>query len=170
MPHPCSSPSSHDAYVGPIVRVPDAELPWCTELSQYRGPFSNTNTSDCLQSSPHAELHILSHHRNIVLSELDEADEAAAARRLDVAERPLRKALELCTIFPGNNQPAGLTNTPTPPSSLRLGDLALRWTHKDYVKSFGRSWKAGSSLCCASMENHSDILENGCHFEQLLGL
>ncbi|KAG8220231.1 hypothetical protein J3R82DRAFT_1270 [Butyriboletus roseoflavus] len=49
-----------------------------------------------LQSFLHAELHILSHHRPIVLSELEEADEEAAASRLEVTERVLRKALALC--------------------------------------------------------------------------
>lgn len=127
--------SKHDVYVGPIVsiplyraldgiiRVPDAELPLRTELSRYRGPFSNT--SAYLQSFLHAELHILSHHRPIVLSELDGADEEAAASRLEVAECVLRKALELCAVYPGNNQPGGPTSTLMTPFSLRLDDFRL---------------------------------------------
>ncbi|KAF9224654.1 hypothetical protein BS17DRAFT_703073 [Gyrodon lividus] len=130
-----SSPSRNDVYVGPIVstpfyraldgvvRVPDAELQLRTELSKYRGPFSNA--SDYLQSFLHAELHVLSDYRPIVLSELEEEDEEAAASRLEVGERVLRKALELCTVYPGNHQPGGPISTPTEPFSLRLDDFRL---------------------------------------------
>ncbi|KAI6137239.1 hypothetical protein F5141DRAFT_75254 [Pisolithus sp. B1] len=86
-----SSPSKDDVYVGPIVsipffsavdgvvRVPDADPPSHIELSQYRGPFSNT--TEYLQSFLRAELHILSQHRTTVLSELEEeADEETACK------------------------------------------------------------------------------------------
>ncbi|KAI6028995.1 kinase-like domain-containing protein [Pisolithus marmoratus] len=130
-----SSPSNDDVYVGPIVsvpfyrandgiiRVPDAERALHTELSQYRGPFSNT--SDYLRSFLHAELHIVSQYRSIVLSELEEEDEETAASRLEIGERTLRKALELCTVYPGNNQPGGPISTPTTPFSLQLDDFRL---------------------------------------------
>ncbi|KIK11154.1 hypothetical protein PISMIDRAFT_123188 [Pisolithus microcarpus 441] len=106
-----SSPSKDDVHVGPIVsipffravdgiiRVPDADPPSHTELSQYRGPFSNT--TEYLQSFLRAELHILSRYHSAVLAEMEadeEADQEAAASRLELGERVLRKALELCSI------------------------------------------------------------------------
>lgn len=130
-----SSPSRHEVYVGPIVstpfyraidgvvRIPDAVLQLSTHLSQYRGPFSNT--TDYLQSFLHAELYVLSHYRPIVSSELEEADVQEADTRLETGERALRKALELCTIYPGNNPPGGPITTPTKPFSLRLDDFRL---------------------------------------------
>ncbi|KAI6102360.1 kinase-like domain-containing protein [Pisolithus croceorrhizus] len=131
-----SSPSKDDVYVGPIVsipffsaidgvvRVPDADPPSHIELSQYRGPFSNT--TEYLQSFLRAELHILSQHRSTVLSELEEeADEETAASRLELGERVLRKALELCSVYPGNDQPGGPISTPTQPFSLNLDDFRL---------------------------------------------
>ena len=130
-----SSPSGSEAYVGPIVstpfyraidgvvRVPDAVLQLRSQLSQYRGPFSST--SDYLQSFLHCELHVLSHHRPIVISELEEADAQTADSRLETGERVLRKALELCTVYPGNNPPGGPITTPTQPFSLRLDDFRL---------------------------------------------
>lgn len=132
-----SSPPEDDVYVGPIVSVPfyraadgivrvaEAEPPLHTELSQYRGPFSNT--SDYLQSFLHAELHVLSHHRSVVLSELgeQEADQELAASRLELGERILRKARELCSVYPGNNQPGGAISTSMKPFSIHLDDFRL---------------------------------------------
>ena len=130
-----SSPSRNEVYVGPIVsvpfyqavdgvvRVPDAVLQMSSQLSQYRGPFSDT--SDYLQSFLHAELHVLSHHRPIVLSELEEARAQEADSRLETGERAIRKALELCTVYPGNIPPGGPITTPTEPFSLRLDDFRL---------------------------------------------
>ncbi|KAI6152859.1 hypothetical protein EDD17DRAFT_1634196 [Pisolithus thermaeus] len=130
-----SSPSKDDVYVGPIVsipffsavddviRVPDADPPSHIELSQYRGPFSNT--TEYLQSFLRAELYILSHYHATVLSELEEEDEETAASRLELGERVLRKALELCSVYPGNDQPGGPISTPTQPFSLNLDDFRL---------------------------------------------
>jgi hypothetical protein len=130
-----SSPSRNEVYVGPIVstpfyravdgvvRTPDVVLQLSAQLSQYRGPFSNT--SDYLQSFLHAELHVLSHYRPVVLSELEEVDAQAADSRLETGERVLRKALEMCTVYPGNNPPGGPISTPTQPFSLRLDDFRL---------------------------------------------
>ncbi|KAI6146761.1 hypothetical protein BKA82DRAFT_4155572 [Pisolithus tinctorius] len=124
-----SSPLEDDVYVGPIVsvpfyraadgivRVPEAEPPLHTELSQYRGPFSNT--SDYLQSFLHAELHVLSHHRSsssVLSLEEQEADQDVVASRLELGERILRKALEL---------PGGAISTSTKPFSLHLDDFRL---------------------------------------------
>jgi len=129
------SSSRHEVYVGPIVstpffraidgvvRIPDAVLQLSTQLSQYRGPFSST--IDYLQSFLHAELHVLSHYRPTVLSELEEADAQEADTRLETGERVLRKALELCTIYPGNDPAGGPITTPTKPFSLRLDDFRL---------------------------------------------
>ncbi|KAF8127591.1 phosphotransferase enzyme family-domain-containing protein [Boletus edulis] len=130
-----SSRSRNDVYVGPIVstpfyraidgviRVPDAALQLSTQLSQYRGPFSNV--SDYLQSFLHAELYVLAHHRPVILSELEVAGAQVADARLVTGERVLRKALELCTVYPGNNSPGGPITTPTKPFSLRLDDFRL---------------------------------------------
>ncbi|KAI5992533.1 kinase-like domain-containing protein [Pisolithus albus] len=130
-----SSPSEDDVYVGPIVsvpffrasdgiiRVPDADPPSYTELSQYRGPFSNA--TEYLQSFLRAELHIISRYRSTVLAEMKEADEEVAASRLELGERGIRKALELCSVYPGNHQPGGPISTPEKPFSLCLDDFRL---------------------------------------------
>ncbi|KAI6020795.1 kinase-like domain-containing protein, partial [Pisolithus microcarpus] len=130
-----SSPSKDDVHVGPIVsipffravdgiiRVPDADPPSHTELSQYREPFPNT--TEYLQSFLRAELHILSRYHSAVLAEMEEADQEAAASRLELGERVLRKALELCSVYPGNHQPGGPISTPERPFSLHLDDFRL---------------------------------------------
>ncbi|KAI6137242.1 hypothetical protein F5141DRAFT_1079933, partial [Pisolithus sp. B1] len=91
----------HDVYVGPIVsipffsavdgviRVPDADPPSHIELSQYRGP-----------SFLRAEPHILSQYRTTVLQM-----KKRLQSRLELGERVLREALELCSVYPGNDQP-----------------------------------------------------------------
>jgi hypothetical protein len=118
-----SSSSENDYVVGPIVstpfyraidgvvRVRDAEAASMSELSSFRGPFSDT--SDYLQSFLHAELHFLSHHRSIALSELDGEDNEVALRLLERGERTIRNALELCTIYPGNIQICGQSTCST---------------------------------------------------------
>lgn len=130
-----SSLSGSDITVGPIVstpfyraldgfvRVPDTDATSFPELFCFRGPFSNT--SDYLQSSLRAELHFLSHHRSIALSELDGEDEKAAISRLEQGQRVLRKAFELCAIYPGDIQIHQQTTAPTKLFSLRLDDFRL---------------------------------------------
>jgi len=83
------------------------------------------NTTGYLQSFLRAELHFLSHHRSIALSELDAEDEQAALRRLDQGERVIQKALELCSIYPGDIQILGQMSTSTKPFSLKLDDFRL---------------------------------------------
>lgn len=132
-----SSSSENGVTVGPVISTPfyraangvvrrrDADATsTIEELSHLRGPFSNT--SDYLQSSLLAELHFISHHRSVTLSKLGgEEDEEAAITRLEQGERVLRKALELCSVYPGNNQIHGQETTPIKPFSLRLDDFRL---------------------------------------------
>ena len=126
-------PSERGVVVGPIVstpfyraldgvvRIPDADVTPDTEL--LRGPFSNP--SDYLQSFLLAELHCISLHRSVVLSELDEEDEEAANAQLEQGERVLRKALELCSVYPGDIQLYGQGVAPTKSFSLKLDDFRL---------------------------------------------
>jgi hypothetical protein len=132
-----SSFSENDYVVGPgpivstpfyraidgVVRVRDAEATSMNELSSFRGPFSDT--SDYLQSFLHAELHLLSHHRSIALSELDGEHNEVALRLLERGERTIRNALELCTIYPGNIQICSQITCSTKPFSLRHDDFRL---------------------------------------------
>lgn len=130
-----SSTSESNIVVGPIistpfyraldgfVRVPDADASYTSELSLFRGPFANT--TDYLQSFLHAELHFISHHRSIALSELDAEDDQAALCRLDQGERVIQKALKLCSIYPGDIQIPGQMTTSKKPFSLKLDDFRL---------------------------------------------
>jgi hypothetical protein len=106
-----------------VVCIPDAEATSMSELSSFRGPFSDT--SDYLQSFLHAKLHFLSHHRSIALSELDGEDNEVALRLLERRERTIRNALELCTIYPGNIQICGQSTCSTKPFSLMHDDFRL---------------------------------------------
>ena len=105
-----------------VVRIPDADATSYAELFRFRGPFSDT--SDYLQSFLLAELHFLSHHRSIALSEFDGEDEEAAVIHLEQGERVLQKALELC-VYLGNIQIHGQEATPIKSFSLRLDDFRL---------------------------------------------
>jgi hypothetical protein len=106
-----------------VVRIRDADATSYAELFRIRGPFSNT--SDYLQSFLLAELHFLSHHRSVALSEFDGEDEEAAVIRLEQGERVLQKALKLCSVYPGNIQIYGQEAAPLKPFSLRLDDFRL---------------------------------------------
>lgn len=108
-----------------VVRIPDADTTSYAELFRLRGPFSNV--SDYLQSFLLAELHFLSHHRSIALSELDGEDEKAAVIHLEQGERVLQKALKLCSVYPGDIQILASVQETTPikPFSLRLDDFRL---------------------------------------------
>ncbi len=106
-----------------IVRVSDASATSDAELFRFRGPFSNT--TDYLQSFLLAELHFLSHHRAVALSEFDGEDEEVAVIRLEQGERVLKKALELCSVYPGDIQIHGQEAAPIKPFSLRLDDFRL---------------------------------------------
>lgn len=159
-----ASPSGNEAHVGPIVstpfyraidgviRVPDAVHELGAHLSQYRGPFSNI--SDYLRSFLRAELDVVTHYRPIVLSEIKSefkrADAQEAEVLLETGGRVLRKALELCSVYPGNHAPGGLTtSTPKRLFSLRLDDFRLsnimvcmflgRLVCSDYIYMYARS-------------------------------
>ena len=107
-----------------FVRIRDADATSYTELSRFRGPFSNT--SDYLQSFLLAELHFIAHHRSVALSELDGEEEGVAVFRLEQGERVLQKALELCSVYPGNDiQIYGQEASTLKPFSLRLDDFRL---------------------------------------------
>lgn len=123
--------------VGPIVSTPfyraldgvvrtresDADAASHAELSRFRGPFSKS--SDYLQSFLYAELHFLSHHRSVALSEFDGRDTENATNLLEQGERVLRKALELCLAYPGDLPVHGQDAAPIKPFSLLLDDFRL---------------------------------------------
>jgi hypothetical protein len=106
-----------------VVRIPDADATSYAELFRFRGPFSNA--SDYLQSFLLAELHFLSHHRSIALSDFHVENEEAAVIHLEQGERVLQKALKLCFAYPGDIQIHGQEATPIKPFSLRLDDFRL---------------------------------------------
>ncbi|KIK34447.1 hypothetical protein CY34DRAFT_812905 [Suillus luteus UH-Slu-Lm8-n1] len=128
------SPLSPQFLVGPIistpfyraldgvVRVPDA--PISKNINPNRGPFSTV--TEYLSSNLREELEFCSNHRSVVLSELHECDPTQLAEsRLELGERVLRKAIELCSVYPGDMLiPANIT-TPQKPFSLKLDDFRL---------------------------------------------
>ncbi|KAG2131956.1 hypothetical protein BD769DRAFT_1354918 [Suillus cothurnatus] len=78
-----------------VVRVPDA--PISNNVDPNRGPFSTV--TEYLSSNLRAELDFISNHRSVVLSELQECDPTQLAEsRLELGERVMRKAIELCSI------------------------------------------------------------------------
>ena len=130
------SPLSPDFVVGPIVstpfyraldgvvRVPDT--PISQTVDPNRGPFSTV--SEYLSSNLRVELELISNHRSIVLSELQGSDDdpKLAESRLELGERVMKKAVELCSVYyPGDTSvPANIT-TPQKPFSLKFDDFRL---------------------------------------------
>jgi hypothetical protein len=128
------SPLSPQFLIGPIigtpfyraldgvVRVPDA--PISKNVDPNRGPFSTV--TEYLSSNLRAELEFISNHRSVVLSELHECDPTRLAEsRLELGERVIRKAIELCSTYPGDMLiPANIT-TPQRPFSLKFDDFRL---------------------------------------------
>ncbi|KAG2078693.1 hypothetical protein BDR04DRAFT_1147384 [Suillus decipiens] len=106
-------------FVGPIIgtpfyraldgvaRVPHA--PISKNVNTNRGPFSTV--TEYLSSNLRAELEFISNHNSVVVSELYECGPAQSAEsRLELGERVMRKAIDLCSIYPGNALiPANLT-------------------------------------------------------------
>lgn len=135
--------SSDEIVVGPIVstpfyrvidgvvRLPQGFSPDAT----LRGPFSTT--TEYLQSSVHAELQFISQHRSIVLQEFDEENEELAIHRLEDGQRILRKTLDLCAVYPGNNQIPDPENSSLMPFSLRLDDFDSQTSWYVHVSPFG---------------------------------
>ncbi|KAG1763962.1 hypothetical protein EDD22DRAFT_473558 [Suillus occidentalis] len=128
------SPLSPQFLVGPIistpfyravdgvVRVPDA--PISKNVNPNRGPFSTI--TEYLSSNLREELEFCSNHRSVVLSELRECDPAQLAEsRLELGERVLRKAIELCSVYPGDMLIPANIITPQKPFSLKLDDFRL---------------------------------------------
>ncbi|KAG2354580.1 hypothetical protein BDR07DRAFT_1305561, partial [Suillus spraguei] len=105
-----------------VVRVPHP--PISKNVDPNRGPFSTV--TEYLSSNLRAELEFISNHRSVVLSELHECDPTKLAEsRLELGERVMRKAIELCSVYPGNTLiPANIT-TPKRPFSLKLDDFRL---------------------------------------------
>lgn len=128
------SPLSPQFLVGPVistpfyraldgvVRVPDA--PISKNDDPNRGPFSTV--TEYLSSNLRAELDFISNHRSVVLSELHECDPTKSAEsQLELGERVMRKAIDLCSVYPGDTLvPANIT-TPRRPFSLKLDDFRL---------------------------------------------
>jgi hypothetical protein len=128
------SPLSPQFLVGPIistpfyraldgvVRVPDA--PISKNVDPNRGPFSTV--TEYLSSNLRAELEFISNHRSVVLSELHECDPTQLAEsRLELGERVMRKAIELCSVYPGDMLIPPNITTPQRPFSLKLDDFRL---------------------------------------------
>ncbi|KAG2154085.1 hypothetical protein DEU56DRAFT_772851 [Suillus clintonianus] len=128
------SPLSPHFVVGPIVstpfyraldgvvRIPNA--PVSQDVDSNRGPFSTV--TEYLSSNLRAELDFISNNRSVVLSELHEYDPTQVAEsRLELGERVMRKAIELCSVYPGDALvPANIT-TPRRPFSLKFDDFRL---------------------------------------------
>jgi hypothetical protein len=105
-----------------VVRVPDA--PISNNVDPNRGPFSTV--TEYLSSNLRAELEFISNHRSVVLSELQECDPTQLAEsRLELGERVMRKAIELCSVYPGDTLIPPNITTPQRPFSLKLDDFRL---------------------------------------------
>jgi hypothetical protein len=128
------SPLSPQFLVGPIistpfyraldgvVRVPDA--PISKNVNPNRGPFSTV--TEYLSSNLREELEFCSNHRSVVLSEIHECDPTHSAEsRLELGERVMRKAIELCSVYPGDMLIPPNITTPQKPFSLKLDDFRL---------------------------------------------
>ncbi|KAG0699349.1 hypothetical protein DFH29DRAFT_809184 [Suillus ampliporus] len=88
-----------------IVRVPDA--PISQNIDPNRGPFSTV--SEYLSSNLRAELEFITNHRSVALSELQGSDDPESAEsRLELGERVIRKAVELCSIDADSGRVTGL--------------------------------------------------------------
>jgi len=123
------SPETGVYTVGPIIATPyyralDGEVRVTgtprdeRNLNPNRGPYSST--TEYLQATLKAELDFISAHRAIALS-WTEGD----ASRLELGIRAMTKALELCSLYPGDRPiPEGLS-APHTPFSFRLDDLRL---------------------------------------------
>ncbi|KAG2034824.1 hypothetical protein BDR03DRAFT_900768 [Suillus americanus] len=127
------SPLSHPFVVGSIIstpfyravdgvaRVPAA--PILQNIDPNRGPF--TTVTEYLSTNLRAELEFIS-NRSLVLSELYECDPTQSAEsRLELGERVMRKAIELCSVYPGDMSVLTNITTPRRPVSLKLQDFSL---------------------------------------------
>ncbi|KAG1847194.1 hypothetical protein DFJ58DRAFT_798363 [Suillus subalutaceus] len=115
------SPLSPQFLVGPIistpfyraldgvVRVPDA--PISKNVDPNRGPFSTV--TEYLSSNLRAELEFISNQPFHPES------------RLELGERVMRKAIELCSVYPGDTLIPANISTPQRPFSLKLDDFRL---------------------------------------------
>jgi len=120
-------------HVGPIVSTPFyraldgfvriLDTRGSHNINHNRGPFSTV--TDYLSSFLQAELDFISRHRSIALSELEDADAPSSERRLEQGQRVIKKALELCSIYPGDHQVPTQISTPEAPFSLKLDDFRL---------------------------------------------
>ncbi|KAG1758641.1 hypothetical protein EDD22DRAFT_909745 [Suillus occidentalis] len=112
------SPLSPQFVIGPIistpfyhaldgfVRVPDA--PISKNVDPNRGPFSTV--TEYLSSNLRTELEFISNHPE---------------SRLELGERVMRKAIELCSTYPGDMLIPPNITTPRRPFSLKLDDFRL---------------------------------------------
>ncbi|KAF8067847.1 hypothetical protein FPV67DRAFT_1780866 [Lyophyllum atratum] len=127
------APQSNDFRVGPIISTPFyraldgvVRIPGHIQarvIDPNRGPFSNV--SGYLSSFLNAELDFLSEHRLFALSELGDGSSAMGEHRLEQGERVIKKAIELCSIYPGDIPILDNVRTPEKLFSLRLDDFRL---------------------------------------------
>ena len=122
------SSASSEFFVGPIISSPfyraldgfvrfDNASPEC-DFSPFRGPFSTV--TDYLSSWIRAELYNIAREPSTLLSELD-GDQQSLQR----GQRVLEKAMELCSIYPGDIEIYKSIMTPSQRFSLKLDDFRL---------------------------------------------
>jgi hypothetical protein len=128
--------SSSTVYVGPIISTPfyhliDGYTPYPsmpaqtrTVLDSFRGPFSTT--TEYLSSSLKALLFKAESCRTETLRELNEDDDVKNAElALETAVRAANKAIELCSLYPGDLVIHGQLTTPDKPFTFQFDDFRL---------------------------------------------
>ncbi|KAJ6554017.1 hypothetical protein DFH09DRAFT_1318675 [Mycena vulgaris] len=116
-------------FVGPIIAIPfyrtlDGIVRFADPVDQraleaFRAPFSEP--SRYVRSVLDAELHLVQHHRQHVLDHEFDGDEARFAQGI----RVLEKAVELCSLYPGDACVSAPLTTPGELFSLRMDDFSL---------------------------------------------
>lgn len=116
-----------------IIEHPGCDLtvpntPSYDSLHALRGPFPHA--SDYLKSSLRAQLHKISIRRSetlasLVLEGAEYEVEIQGRMILQRAEKVLRKAIELCHVYPGDEPVPGDISTPERPFTIKLDDFRL---------------------------------------------
>jgi hypothetical protein len=127
----------HFFVVGPIVsksfyRAIDGEVhepeehpdtPLLPNPDPHRGPYSSV--SEYLSGGLRRELDYIAMHRWLALLQVSYIDRGAEERTLELGVQVIKKAIELCNIYPGDILlPANIT-TPRAPFSLKFDDFHL---------------------------------------------
>ena len=127
------TPERNDFHVGPIISIPYyraldgrvriVEDTVSRNTHPNRGPFSTV--SDYLSNHIRTELSFISDHHSIVLSEVARGDDTMAESRLKDGVRTLEKAVELCSVYPGELSILKSIKTLDTPFSIKLDDFSL---------------------------------------------